>query len=316
MNPSFKRRIPGFTLIEMMLVMVIIAIILYASIGYMQQRTQALRIDRTVVTMQQVLNAALAYYVVNGTWPANIGTLQTGKFLPNTGRITNPWGQDILATPAAGIGPSLFYVYTKIPASGTTNASGAVAGQIAGGLPLGYISANAGSPPTTASACGTGICTVVSAVNIPGQNLNNASAVNFAGLYNHGACVPVPTCPVAPNGTTMIPQIWVVPVQVGGYLSGAGTTAPSYPITSFAAYAVGGTDTTPPGCSSASTLNPPCTNHNGAVAAAYWRACMTVSTQIGSTILNDWGKSVAMVAFTRCAIQNEPTGSTLGIYGN
>ena len=54
-------------------------------------------------------------------------------------------------------------------------------------LRLNRVGVSAGSSANT--------CEVVAAVNIPGQNLNNAGAVTFAGLYYHGGCVPVPQCP-------------------------------------------------------------------------------------------------------------------------
>ena len=60
----------GFTLIEMMLVLVIVSAIIYMGAGYLQQRTMQLKVDKTVAQVQQILSAAVAYYITNNyTWP-------------------------------------------------------------------------------------------------------------------------------------------------------------------------------------------------------------------------------------------------------
>src|SRR5258708_34066525 len=80
----------GFTLVEMLLVATIISLIIYAGFSYFQQRTLQMTINRTSMQMQQILNAGLAYYVANSTWPVaavstatNLSTLQGAGFLPN-----------------------------------------------------------------------------------------------------------------------------------------------------------------------------------------------------------------------------------------
>ena len=320
-----KKTIKGFTLIEMLLVLVIISMIIYLSIGYMQQKTETMRIDRATIQMQQILNAGLAYYVANGKWPANLDTdLRTGYYLPpTTVPLVNPWpggGAYIIGTQASSGSPPLFYVWTTVTASSASGSAGAAANVIAGGLPLAYATSNSGSPPTPGGACGTAAtCNVVAAVNIPGQNLNNARAVNFTGIYHHGACVPVPQCPVDSSGQTMRPEIMVVPVSVSGVNDSGNTNV--YPITSFTGYALGNTplDATPLGCTG-STSTPLCTaSNNGTVATAYWRVCMKVITEKGdvqSTRSDLWGVDVTLLAITRCAVNNEPAGSNFSVYSN
>lgn len=318
----------GFTLIEVLLVMVIISIIIYAGVNYVQQQAQSNRIARTSAQMQQILNAGLAYYVDNGKWPTQMSDLQT-KYLPAIA-ITNSWGQpyNIYSYPVNTTDPRLFYVYTEITTAEPTSATGsAVANAIAGLLPLSYVSSDSGTPPDPAVGCTTGNCNVVAMVNIPGQNLNNANAVNFAGIYHHGACVPVPSCPVDATNTLMTPQIMVVPVSVSGLNDSSGSTTSMnvYPISSFTAYARGNgdppTDKSPPSCDN-STINLDCSASavNDANAAAYWRVCLQVVTEKGDvqvpTRSDTWGQYVTLMAVTRCAPNNEAAGSTFDAFNS
>lgn len=310
----------GFTLIELLLVMVIISIIIYASIGYIQQKIQQMRIDRTSTQMQQILNAGLAYYVANGQWPpaastTDLSALQGTYLPPSSVSLVNPWGKPYQISSSA----QLFYVWTQTTTVTTSGAS-AAANVIAGTLPLAYTSTAAGTPPAAGSQCtNQNSCYVVASVNIPGQNLNNARAVNFAGLYHHGACVPVPSCPVDASGTTMTPQIMVVPVSVSG-LNDTDQPSPAksnvYPISSFTAYATSAA-TNPNACTGGTQVA--CTPINPVAGATYWRVCLQVVTEKGtvsSSAGSAWGQYVTLMAITRCAITNEPSGSGFSIYSN
>lgn len=318
----------GFTLIELLLVMVIVSSFIYMGTNYLQDRTQQMRIDKTVLQMQQVLNAGLSYYVANGSWPT-MAQLQSGSaYIPATFR--SPWAG---ASYTVSSTTQLFKVTIPLPAMKNQAAVSVI---IAGRLPLSSMTAQC----STASTAG---CTVTASVNIPGQNLNNATAVNFAGLYHHGACVPVPKCPVDANGVTMTPQIFVVPVSISGVNDTDSTNV--YPISSFTAYALGsGTPPSgnPPNCNTAdptpptriNTPNETCMslNNNGyweiGSASAYWRVCLQVITSKGDVSATNqgtsdfwsssdyWGKYATLAAFTRCAISNEPSGSALVVYGN
>src|SRR5579883_1527947 len=112
-----KAKERGFTLIEILLVLVIIGMFIFMGTSYIQQKTLSSRIDRTSLQMQQILNAGLAYYVTNGSWPTSIACLQasspgcTVAYLPSS--LTSPWGQSYsLASP--GSPPNILYVYTAI----------------------------------------------------------------------------------------------------------------------------------------------------------------------------------------------------------
>lgn len=342
------RKMKGFTLIEMLLVLVIISSILYMLFGYVQQKALQMRIDRTTTQMQQILNAGLSYYVVHGHWPVTTaGTaenltattatnlLQTEGFLPANVTISSPWaGSDyFIYTDTQN---KLFYVYTSIVAgTATSGYASSAANIIAGTLPMAYSTNVNASPPTPGTPCVTAdtTCYVVSSVNIPGQNLNNAGAVNYAGLYKQGGCVPVPTCPTDPTtGTPLTPQVVIVPVSVSG-LNDPNSNA-IYPISSFTGYATPAAalpdkctgSSTQPACDAASTVG------NAPATGKYWRACLQVVTEKGNvqtTNTNtaspgsgnpgagtDFGTNVTLMAITRCPIPSESAGSKFTIYSN
>lgn len=305
-----KMKMSGFSLIEMLLVLVIVGVLILTVGNYMQLRMDQMKTDKASIQMQQILNAGLAYYVNVGSWPQTIACLQgdtadgadcTVRYLPDP--ITSPFGDVYRVKGAAGNGP--FYVWTKIPA-GTTAA--AKAKTIAGVLPLGYDSTTGGSPPSTGNPCTVGVaaaCRVVSSVNVPAQAFdNNRGYLNFAGLYRNGGCVPVPTCP---NNTT--PQVFVMPVQITGSVTNDNY---AYPISSFTAYARG---PAAPGAVPAcyNSVARACTDA-GVTAAQYWRVCGSYSTQVGGDVAPDWALRSSFVAVTRCSPNTESRGSAFSVY--
>lgn len=319
----------GFTLIELVLVMVIVSAIILMATSYMVQKGENLRVDKTALQMQMILNAAMAYYVANGAWPgASDTTLCTNciwgpaadPLQPSylAGFSTNPWGQPYVyrhnTADWEGIPANTFVVTTLIPGSATTGRN--LADVIGGKLPVAIV-ANATGSNWPLIFNGSTDKVVMTYVNIPGQNLNNAASMNFAGLYKHGGCVPVPTCPstTAGGGVTMTPQVFIVPVSVSGVNDQ--NSASVYPISSFTAYATASDplDSNPPLCGT--TVTGACSG--GGANNQYWRACVEVITERGNvsqTRTDDWGQYVTLGAFTRCAISNEPSGSDFSIYGN
>jgi type II secretory pathway pseudopilin PulG len=318
----------GVTLLEIILVLVVMSAILIMSIGYLQQRTNGMRIDRTATQMQEILNAGMAYHVTTGQWPYDISQLLIAGFLTST--PISPW---------AGVFYSIthddknLYVYTTITLA-TNGAAGVNAKVIAGKLPFAYISngiapapvaghllapANAGTPPSESTCPGT-TCYVVSYVNMPGSTFDGS--VNFGGLYHHGACVPVPLCTVDDSGATAKPSVFIIPISVSG-VNDAGSTGSTevYPISSFTGYATGGTDTSPPKCDNSTDFQTDCTqNSNGPTSTAYWRACLDLITERGAMNQqpggNDWGQYVTLLAVTRCSSTTEATGSSFSVYSN
>lgn len=305
----------GFTLIEMLLVMVVISTVMVMGVKYYEQRAQNLQVDRMVSQIQYLLNAGLTFYVANGRWPDPVNTaiiLTAGTptelkpdYLPDVS-ITSPFNgfrYELLhvsdANPAWGVPGNTFVVIGYV---GKNTKQREIAKIIIGRLPFATYESSSGA--------------IYAYVGIPAQSLNNATALNFAGIYHHGACVPVPTCPVDGVGSsvTMVPQVFVAPVSVSGVNDNGNTNV--YPISSFTAYATGGTDSAPPPCANA-TVTPACTG--GGANNMYWRVCLQVVTERGdvaSTRTDNWGQNVTMSAFTRCAPATESSGSGFNIYGD
>lgn len=330
----------GVTLLEILLVLAIAATIMVMFIGYVQQRTDETRRARAAIQMQQILNAGLSYYVAKGNWPDDIDTLKTEGYLPSN-QMGNPWGGDYKITSTK----PLLYVSTDVKTIPNAQI-------VVGRVPLGFIADDHGMSQ--------GVCTtsplpapctyVVGAVNIPGQNLNNATAVNFSGIYHTGACVPVPECPVDKNGDTMEPEIMVSPVSVSGVNADPGATSlncqdpDNYatckdikvtPVSSFTAKAYG-PDLYKPYTPSLrvcdDSVSPPTPGEcmkdlSGSVVSRlpegkYWRVCLYVTTADGKVSPNfnkgyAWGQAMGSVlAITRCKPKNEEKGSSFKIWDN
>jgi|GEM_PF-1078194 prepilin-type N-terminal cleavage/methylation domain-containing protein len=311
-----RKAIKGFSLVEMMLVMVIISSILYMGAGYLRQRALQLKIDKTVSQVQQILSASVAYYISNNyTWPQAIvfgtmcldgsGTFPncTNAYLPTNlvppfwvGGIYYAWGGDYavslgLPNQSASNYYVGFLVNLKPPLSYS------IATTIAGMLPLAFVSNDLLTPN---SCTPTQTCYVTATITAPAQSLANATNVNYAGLYHSGACVQAPDCPPDPSNNAMVETIMVVPASVTGASDmpsnvGAANCTPTstsacqvtaYPLNSFTAYATGPTSSVagPPTCSNPA-VTAPCTatSGGGALPAGkkYWRVCIAVATQKG-----------------------------------
>lgn len=323
-----KSKLHGFTLIEMLLVLVIIASIILMVITYTTAKTDETKRDVTVMQFEQILNAGLAYYLNYSAWPFALADLTGNRYLP-TKTIKNAWGQGYTFYNNTTTGT--FSICSAITGRkvGTTYTAQAEANIIAGRLPMGYVTTSCPNPPASPApaACANSMsCAVVSTVNIPGQNLNNARSINFAGLYHNGACVPAPVCPnaynAASNPTGMKPSIMAIPVSVSGNYFGGSDV---YPLSSFTAYAVGDTTNQPtlqPGlCTPATNTPAPCDktfSGDGQLSSGtYWRVCLDVVTEKGRIPSSTWQlSSGTIMAITRCVPNNEPSGSGFGVFQN
>jgi prepilin-type N-terminal cleavage/methylation domain-containing protein len=322
-----KRNFKGFTLIEMMLVLVIASSLMVMALNFSQQKMDQLRRERTAIQMQALLNAAASYYVVNNAWPT-ITQLNTAGFIPSV-TYKSGWGDAISV--GTGTNGSTFYTAVTF-AKQTVAKNTANALIVAGMLPLGTVS-------------GTNNTTATGYVNVPGQNLNNAMAVNFGAIYFSGACVPAPTCP-----TGMKPTIMVVPVSATGVVGNPTCTSttdpttcssvPTAALTSFTAFYRGAslTDDTPVSGTTPSTYPAPAdcevtpsgsvANHTAScefgsntwvTGQAYWRVCLAVATGSGisyptstdSNAYNEGKLTGSILAITRCQPTNGdvPAGS-------
>lgn len=318
----------GVTLLEVLLVLAVASAILIMIINYTTQRTTQLIRDKTTIQIQQILDAALAYYNNNGTWPvpapvspATYNRIKLddspliGTYLPSSKSFTaNLLGScDPYFYIDTDTTTGLFSVWT----ASCGPASDSNAKIIAGTVPSGFITASiADMVKPVPSTCTAGTpCYVIAQVNMPGQNLNNARSVNFANLYKSGQCVPYPACPA-----TMTPQIFAAPVGVSGNNDTTNNTT-MYPLISYTAYATTGTTAgqEPPFCQNqtTTTVNATCVNStgtppvSGGVNNRYWRVCLNVTTTRGTVtpITQDNTKNIGTIlVVTRC----QPGGTTPG----
>jgi len=331
-----KAKLNGFSLLEMLLVMVIITSVVLMMITYTTTKTEETKRDVTVMQYEQILNAGLAYYINNSAWPATIDDLKTGGYLPNKTNINNAWGGSYTFYNNTTTGT--FSICSAINGRliGTSYTSATQASIISGRLPMAFVASDS-CPATMPSpaTCASTTCAVVSTVNIPGQNLNNARSINFAGLYHNGACVPAPVCPNAYNSATnptgMKPSIMVIPVSVSGNYYG-GTDV--YPLSSFTAFAVGSTNASntgdpvlQPGQCTVPTSPVACdiggTGGGQFTSGTFWRVCLDVVTEkgriyqqtSGPTPWSVWDpNSGTIMAITRCLPNNEPAGSAFNVF--
>jgi prepilin-type N-terminal cleavage/methylation domain-containing protein len=305
-----KKQEKGFTLLEMMLVITIMASVMVMIVGFVTQKTDEMRRDRVSLQVQQILNAGLSFYLNNNRFPnnaADVGAatseLVAGGYI--TSGIRNPWGQVFSTTKNDTTGT--FSVTTNV----VKNIEATV---VAGRLPMSSTSA----------------ATVTAMVGVPGQNLNNARAFNFGSVYHSGACVPVPTCPA-----NMTPDIMVVPSQAYGIMDAPTCGSPNaisscnavntYPISGFTARAILGSPGTTvlPGCTTGAMET--CFATQGpwggtplpsSGSGRYWRVCLSVLTDRGYVTPSGsnavaWGQGMGSVlALTRCVPSNEANTSS------
>lgn len=320
-NMMHVKRSKGFSLFELILVLVILSSILILMTNYLTTRIDESRRDRAVLQIEQILNAGMAYYINYSEWPDNINTLQSTGYLPNKGPIINPWGREYglnhdLTTGTFSVCSS---VLGSTSVGGTVSRAVIESGIVAGRLPMAYSTDQTfaagdscpvppiGSVPTP---CDADECTVISTINIPGQNLNNARSINFAGLYHNGACVPRPSCPL-----NMSASIMVVPVSVSGNYY---QTADVLPINSFTAFATPFADrNSVQNCFDPGTS--PCTaDASGALVlpGVYWRVCLQLITSEGNMQANKGmtKESGTVMAVTRCVPVDEPSGSGFDVF--
>ena|SRR3989338_1611900 len=85
----------GFTLIEILFVIALIGVITAFSLSAYEKKSENTKIDKTALQIQQILQAATAYYNDNSCWPGNCSGSNIANFsdyLPFGENPKNPWG--------------------------------------------------------------------------------------------------------------------------------------------------------------------------------------------------------------------------------
>jgi len=164
-----KLPLHGFTLMELLFVIAIISVIAMAGMSFVQQRAQETKIEKSVLQIQQLLQAGMAYYIDNGCWPIKGAPQPPGckavnpppfegdnGYIPVGGTV-NPWNK----TYSWGRTNNLFWVAVD-------STSDSIAQRIAGKLP------NATTQKTTqdCTATTTDSC-VYAQTTIPAQVSGN-----------------------------------------------------------------------------------------------------------------------------------------------
>jgi prepilin-type N-terminal cleavage/methylation domain-containing protein len=296
----------GFTLLEMLLVLVIVSSILGMVLNLSTARMDQFRREKTAMQMQAVMTAASAYFVAYNAWP-NIAGLQSAGYIP-PGTIASAWGNAITLS---GSGQTATVSTTLTGTAATANA-----GVVAGMLPMAKNVSGA----------------ITAYLTIPGQNLNNAMAVNYGAVYYSGSCVPQPNCPSGMTASLMVMPVAVTGIQgsPGGCTSSQDPNSCSSmsvsPLTSFRAFYTGSgsSGASPPDCEITGNPNAvACVFPGGATetnqAANYWRVCLEVVTSTGlaypsasDTYAYNEGKLMGnILAVTRCMPSggDTPSGS-------
>lgn len=65
----------GFTLLEVMFVIIILSVTSLFTIKFVAQRDKVLKVQRTAIEMQNIQQAAAAYYLENNQWPQKLNQL-------------------------------------------------------------------------------------------------------------------------------------------------------------------------------------------------------------------------------------------------
>lgn len=263
----------GFSLLEVMLVSVIMISFAVMMINYSRSKAFNARIDRAAAQIQQILQAASSYYVDNSVWPScgsgasdtstntcQIHALIAGGYLPapQASVFNNPWGNPYNTAWSTALGQA-FVLSTDV-------SSPTIANVLRGLLPQATVNDTA---PTV----------VITSIDVPGYNYNAAQNLKNGQIYNSGACVKVPPCPIG-----MQAQVALMPVVVSGTVSG--TDSKIYDLQSFYAYAEGGNtgSVAPNACSSDTTTSVGPSNETCPMSKnqTYWRACVAGQTDSGS----------------------------------
>lgn len=254
------KKTKGFSLLEVMLVILILSMIAIFALRMQGPKLREALVNRSATQIKQIMEAATSYYIDNGTWPitdalkpspqgsyppldptnitmltaANNTSYLPSSILDSTGNaMMSPFGTPYEIGPAPGQtyggpgdGATLFEVSvdTKDPQVTTLLKSK---------LPLSY------SDPTNPTV-------VIAYVNIPSYDYNHAKALSDIGVYHPGDCVPRPAyiCPRGMQAATFVTleQAYGFGTPVTKPTGGDDTTV--YPITGSSAYVSAGTDAT------------------------------------------------------------------------
>lgn len=194
-----RRKQNGYTLIELLLVVTVLALIAALAVKTYRDKAQTDRINIAALDLQHVLEAGMAYNVANtGSWPeANSATpcvkasttdTFTTDYLPNSSNQSNYgtyfcWSGD---DPTYGKQKAKrFWVAMPITDNDLTTATN-TAKRIAARLPNAVATGNPADNSTTPSPCTTSACYVRAEVSVPSAS----STLQNTYIAGSGNCDP------------------------------------------------------------------------------------------------------------------------------
>lgn len=97
----------GFTLIELMLVILVVALISVYAVQLINQSLMRTQISRAANQILSIKQAATAYYISYKKWPSSLDDLVTQSYLPSNSSFCSPFGA---ATPTSPCGYYAQYI--------------------------------------------------------------------------------------------------------------------------------------------------------------------------------------------------------------
>ncbi len=177
----------GFSLLEMLLVIAVLAVISIAGISYLRDKALNLKIDKTALQIQQWLEASLAYQLDNGKPPKTVGDLlpadcsnPSGTYYMPCGSQFSPWYNNTAAGEYVLYNPQdekRLTVKLTLPDNVADGHAAEVAKRIAGKLPIADVSGTTMTASFTPGA-GQGQAAGIQILKIiPGIFVNGAAKV-------------------------------------------------------------------------------------------------------------------------------------------
>jgi prepilin-type N-terminal cleavage/methylation domain-containing protein len=122
---NIKNKNSGFTLIELIFVVAIIGVTLTLGLSYVSKLAERTKEKTASLQIQQILQAAMTYYVQKNDWPKDGNTSKPDadfaqKYIPAISALaTNPWGSNNYSWTHQTTEGRLFTVSTIVPDTNT-----------------------------------------------------------------------------------------------------------------------------------------------------------------------------------------------------
>jgi prepilin-type N-terminal cleavage/methylation domain-containing protein len=133
----------GFSLLEMLLVITVLATISVAGVSYLRDKTLNVKLDKTALQMQQWLQASMAYYVDKSDWPADTQALMDDGYIPNDIKyVRSVWYTGVGKIGVYTIGPDTHAKQVVLRLQLPNNVSYEVAQRLAAKMPMADVDLN------------------------------------------------------------------------------------------------------------------------------------------------------------------------------